>query len=122
MLTEEGYDVVCFLGNVGQEEDWAAVEAKALKIGAKKMIIEDLRREFITELCFPAIRKTASPATCPDLSANVSSQSAMPSTRAATFSVRHDALLTRPGHQLTSSRYQLGSPCDCPRSDARCSA
>ncbi|EAU36013.1 argininosuccinate synthase [Aspergillus terreus NIH2624] len=54
--SEEGYDVVCFLANVGQEEDWAAVEAKALKIGAKKMIIEDLRREFITELCFPAIR------------------------------------------------------------------
>lgn len=57
--SEEGYDVVCFLGNVGQEEDWAAVEQKALKIGAKKMIIEDLRREFVTELCFPAIRKTA---------------------------------------------------------------
>lgn len=48
---------MCFLANVGQEEDWAAVEQKALKIGAKKMIIEDLRREFITELCFPAIRK-----------------------------------------------------------------
>jgi argininosuccinate synthase len=54
--TEEGYEVVCFLANVGQEEDWAAVEQKAQKIGAKKMIIEDLRKEFITELCFPAIR------------------------------------------------------------------
>ncbi|OOF92645.1 argininosuccinate synthase [Aspergillus sclerotiicarbonarius CBS 121057] len=58
-LIEEGYDVVCFLANVGQEEDWAAVEAKALQIGAKKMIIEDLRREFITELCFPAIQCNA---------------------------------------------------------------
>ncbi|OJK01250.1 argininosuccinate synthase [Aspergillus aculeatinus CBS 121060] len=58
-LIEEGYDVVCFLANVGQEEDWAAVEAKALKIGAKKMIIEDLQREFITELCFPAIQCNA---------------------------------------------------------------
>ncbi|GMF66769.1 unnamed protein product [Aspergillus oryzae] len=55
--SEEGYEVVCFLGNVGQEEDWAAVEEKALKIGAKKMVIEDLRREFVEELCFPAIRK-----------------------------------------------------------------
>jgi argininosuccinate synthase len=35
------------------------VEEKALKIGAKKMIIDDLRKEFVTELCFPAIRKTA---------------------------------------------------------------
>ncbi|KAL1962024.1 hypothetical protein VTN77DRAFT_668 [Rasamsonia byssochlamydoides] len=58
-LLEEGYEVVCFLANVGQEEDWAAVEQKALKIGAKKMVIEDLRREFITELCFPAIQCNA---------------------------------------------------------------
>lgn len=55
---DEGYDVVCFLANVGQEEDWAEVERKALKIGAKKMIIEDLRKEFITELCYPAVRKS----------------------------------------------------------------
>ncbi|KAE8349843.1 argininosuccinate synthase [Aspergillus coremiiformis] len=58
-LIEEGYEVVCFLGNVGQEEDWAAVEQKALKIGAKKMVIEDLRREFVEELCFPAIQCNA---------------------------------------------------------------
>jgi len=58
-LIEEGYDVVCFLANVGQEEDWAAVEKKALTVGAKKMIIEDLRKEFITELCFPAIQCNA---------------------------------------------------------------
>lgn len=56
---DEGYDVVCFLADVGQEEDWAAVEAKALKIGAKKMIIDDLRKEFVTELCYPAIRKNS---------------------------------------------------------------
>ena len=31
---------MAFLANVGQEEDWKAVEEKALKIGAKKMIIE----------------------------------------------------------------------------------
>ncbi|KAI9728567.1 MAG: Adenylosuccinate synthetase [Cirrosporium novae-zelandiae] len=58
-LLEEGYEVVCFLANVGQEEDWAAVEQKALKIGAKKMIIEDLRREFVEELCFRAIQCNA---------------------------------------------------------------
>lgn len=43
---------MCFLANVGQEEDWAAVEKKALKIGTKKMIIEDLQRVFVEELCF----------------------------------------------------------------------
>ncbi|KAL1994407.1 hypothetical protein VTN49DRAFT_3076 [Thermomyces lanuginosus] len=58
-LIEEGYEVVCFLANVGQEEDWAAVEKKALAIGAQKMVIEDLRREFIEELCFRAIQCNA---------------------------------------------------------------
>ncbi len=33
------------------KEDWDAVEKKALKIGAKKMVIEDLQKEFVEELC-----------------------------------------------------------------------
>ena len=47
--------MVCFLANVGQEEDWDAVRAKAQKIGASKMVIQDLRREFIEQLCFRAV-------------------------------------------------------------------
>ncbi|OAX77609.1 argininosuccinate synthase [Emergomyces africanus] len=54
-----GYEVVCFLANVGQEEDWNAVEQKALAIGAKKMVIEDLQREFVEELCFRAVQCNA---------------------------------------------------------------
>jgi argininosuccinate synthase len=45
---EEGYEVVCFLANVGQEEDWDLVRQKAAKIGALKMVIEDLQKEFGT--------------------------------------------------------------------------
>ena len=51
--------MVCFLANVGQEEDWDAVKQKAKKIGATKMIIEDLRKEFVEELCFRAIQCNA---------------------------------------------------------------
>lgn len=58
-LMEEGYEVVCFLANVGQDEDWAAVKAKALKIGAVKMVIEDLRKEFVVDLCFRAVQCNA---------------------------------------------------------------
>lgn len=47
------------MANVGQDEDWAAVEAKALKVGAKKMIIENLEKEFVEELCFRAIQCNA---------------------------------------------------------------
>ncbi|KAI0109350.1 argininosuccinate synthase [Hypoxylon sp. NC0597] len=58
-LLEQGYSVVCYLANVGQEEDWAAVEKKALQIGAEKMIIEDLKREFVEELCWKAVQCNA---------------------------------------------------------------
>ncbi len=42
-----------------QEEDWDQVRAKAAKIGALKMIITDLRREFVEELCYTAIQANA---------------------------------------------------------------
>jgi argininosuccinate synthase len=35
-LIEKGYDVVCFMANIGQEEDFEAAKQKALKIGAKE--------------------------------------------------------------------------------------
>ncbi|EFX02371.1 argininosuccinate synthase [Grosmannia clavigera kw1407] len=58
-LLEQGYEVVCFLANVGQEEDWDAVKAKSAKLGASKMIIVDLCKEFVEQLCFPAIQCNA---------------------------------------------------------------
>ena len=47
------------MADVGQEEDFKAAKEKALKIGASKCYIEDLRREFIEELCYPAIASNA---------------------------------------------------------------
>ncbi|KAG6014352.1 hypothetical protein E4U43_006620 [Claviceps pusilla] len=58
-LLEQQYEVVCYLANVGQEEDWAAVEKKALQIGATKMIIDDLRKVFVDELCWKAVQCNA---------------------------------------------------------------
>ncbi|KAI6250476.1 Argininosuccinate synthase [Erysiphe necator] len=58
-LIEKGYDVVCYMGDVGQEEDFEAAKAKALKIGAVACYIEDLKKEFIEKLCFPAIQCNA---------------------------------------------------------------
>ena len=59
MHIDEGYEVVCCLANVGQEENWDAVEKKALKIGAQKMVIEDVQKEFVEELCFRAVQCNA---------------------------------------------------------------
>jgi argininosuccinate synthase len=58
-LINEGYTVVAFLGNVGQDEDWAAVEKKALALGAERMVIDDLQQEFLEELVFRAIQCNA---------------------------------------------------------------
>ena len=47
------------MANIGQEEDFEAAKAKALKIGAKECYIEDVVDEFVRELCFPAIQCNA---------------------------------------------------------------
>ena len=59
-LVNKGYDVVCFVGDVGQKDSFEAIEKKALKTGASKVYIEDLREEFVTDFIFPALRGNAS--------------------------------------------------------------
>lgn len=55
-LKEQGYEVVCFLANVGQDEDFEAARAKAAKLGALKMEIPDLRKEFVEEFIWPSLQ------------------------------------------------------------------
>jgi argininosuccinate synthase len=55
-LIEKGYDVVCFMADVGQEEDFEAAKQKAVKCGALSCHVVDLKREFVEELCFPSIQ------------------------------------------------------------------
>jgi argininosuccinate synthase len=58
-LVEKGYDVIAFIADVGQDEDLDAAKAKALKTGASKVYVEDLKEEFVTEFIFPAIKANA---------------------------------------------------------------
>ncbi len=58
-LIDRGYDVVAYIADVGQEEDFAAAEARALAIGASKVCVEDLKREFVTDYINPAIQANA---------------------------------------------------------------
>lgn len=58
-LLDQRYEVICFLANVGQEEDWDQVRSKATMIGASKIFIPDLRREFVEDLCLRAIQCNA---------------------------------------------------------------
>ena len=58
-LIDKGYEVIAYVADVGQEDDFAEVERKALKIGASKVFIRDLKREFVTDYIFPALKANA---------------------------------------------------------------
>jgi len=58
---KERYDceVVCYCADVGQGEEMDGLEAKALKTGASKLYIEDLREEFVREYVWTAVKANA---------------------------------------------------------------
>lgn len=53
------FDVIAVCCNVGQHEDFDAVEKKALSTGASKAITLDLREEFITDYIYPTLKAGA---------------------------------------------------------------
>uniref|UniRef100_A0AAX7UXB8 Argininosuccinate synthase n=1 Tax=Astatotilapia calliptera TaxID=8154 RepID=A0AAX7UXB8_ASTCA len=58
-LKEQGYDVITYLANIGQDEDFEAARKKAESLGAKKVFIEDLRTEFVEDFIWPAVQANA---------------------------------------------------------------
>ncbi|XP_016113451.1 argininosuccinate synthase-like [Sinocyclocheilus grahami] len=58
-LKEQGYEVIAYLANIGQDEDFDAARKKAEKLGAEKVFIEDLRSEFVQEFIWPALQANA---------------------------------------------------------------
>jgi len=50
-----GSDVIAMVGDVGQGDDIEAVVKKAYATGASKVVVEDMREEFLTGYVFPAI-------------------------------------------------------------------
>src|SRR5215475_40095 len=52
-------EVIARVGDVGQGDDSEAVVDKAYKTGASKVIVEDLREEFLTGYVFPALKAGA---------------------------------------------------------------
>jgi argininosuccinate synthase len=57
----ETYDceVITFSADIGQEEELDRIEEKALKTGASKVYIDDLKETFVTNFVFPAFRANA---------------------------------------------------------------
>lgn len=52
-------DVIAVVGDVGQGDDIDAVVEKAYNTGASKVVVKDLREEFLTQYVYPAIRTGA---------------------------------------------------------------
>ena len=52
-------EVIAVSGNVGQVTELDGLEEKAIKTGASKLYIEDLREEYITEFIWPCLKADA---------------------------------------------------------------
>ena len=53
------YEVIAMVADVGQGDDVDAVVEKAYKTGASKVVVEDLREEFLTGYVWPALKAGA---------------------------------------------------------------
>src|SRR5438046_5515854 len=52
-------EIIAFCADIGQEEELAGLDEKALSTGASKCIIDDLREEFARDFIFPMIQAGA---------------------------------------------------------------
>ena len=55
---KENYDceVICMAADLGQGEELAPLNEKAIKSGASKIYIEDLKEEFVRDFAFPVLK------------------------------------------------------------------
>ncbi|MFA4991858.1 MAG: argininosuccinate synthase [Candidatus Omnitrophota bacterium] len=58
-LSDKGYDVVCYMADVGQGSDYDKLKKRALSAGASKVIVEDLKDEFAKDFVFKSLKAGA---------------------------------------------------------------
>jgi len=59
LIETYGCEVIAFAADVGQKEELEGLREKAIKTGASKIYIDDLRDEFARDFVFPALRANA---------------------------------------------------------------
>ncbi len=59
LIENYGCEVVAFSADLGQGEELAPLKEKALKTGASKIYIDDLKEEFTRDFVFPMLRANA---------------------------------------------------------------
>ncbi len=58
-LIDKGYEVVAFIADVGQDDNFKESVKKAKDIGASKVFVENLQEEFVNDYIFTAIKANA---------------------------------------------------------------
>lgn len=58
-LTKKGYEIIAYIADVGQKEDFNKIKDKALKTGASKVYVEDLKKELVENYIFQALKANA---------------------------------------------------------------
>jgi argininosuccinate synthase len=59
LIEHYGCEVVAFAADLGQGEELDPLKEKAIKTGASKIYIEDLKEEFVSDFVFPMLRANA---------------------------------------------------------------
>ena len=59
LIETYGCEVIAFAADLGQGQELKGLNEKALKTGASKIYIEDLREEFVKDFIFPMLRANA---------------------------------------------------------------
>ncbi len=55
-LANKGFDVIAYVADVGQLDDFKAIEEKAYATGASKVYIEDLKEELVKNYVYPSLK------------------------------------------------------------------
>jgi argininosuccinate synthase len=58
-LNDKGYDVIAFIADVGQKDDFSIVKKRALATGASKVYVLNLQEEFVKDYVFRSIKASA---------------------------------------------------------------
>lgn len=58
-LTNRGYDVIAYMADVGQGSDFATYKKRAIGTGASKVIVDDLKKEFVNDFVFQSLKADA---------------------------------------------------------------
>ena len=58
-FVNRGYEVIAYMADVGQGSDFEIYKKRALKTGASKVIVDDLKSEFVNDFVFRALKADA---------------------------------------------------------------